>query len=48
VIANRVILTLDDGPDPDYTPRILKILDKEKVPAAFFVVGMNALDHLPF
>jgi cellulose synthase/poly-beta-1,6-N-acetylglucosamine synthase-like glycosyltransferase/spore germination protein YaaH/peptidoglycan/xylan/chitin deacetylase (PgdA/CDA1 family) len=47
VIENRVVLTFDDGPDPDYTPRILRILDEEKVPAAFFVVGMNAADNLP-
>lgn len=47
VVENRVVLTFDDGPDPDYTPRILRILEKEKVPAAFFVVGMNAEDNLP-
>ncbi|HJP61879.1 MAG TPA: glycosyltransferase, partial [Mucilaginibacter sp.] len=38
----KVVLTFDDGPDPDYTPRILDILKKEKVPAAFFVVGSMA------
>jgi peptidoglycan-N-acetylglucosamine deacetylase len=47
VIESRVILTFDDGPDPDYTPRILRILDKEKVPASFFIVGMNAQANLP-
>ncbi len=47
VIESRVILTFDDGPDPKYTPRILDILDKEKVPASFFVVGMNAQNNLP-
>jgi cellulose synthase/poly-beta-1,6-N-acetylglucosamine synthase-like glycosyltransferase/spore germination protein YaaH/peptidoglycan/xylan/chitin deacetylase (PgdA/CDA1 family) len=47
VTENRVVLTFDDGPDANYTPRILRILDKEKVPAAFFVVGMNAEDNLP-
>jgi peptidoglycan-N-acetylglucosamine deacetylase len=47
VIENRVLLTFDDGPDPDYTPRILRILDKEKIPAAFFIVGMNAQANLP-
>jgi len=46
-VHNEVILTFDDGPDPEYTPRILDILEKEKVPAAFFVVGMNAEAHLP-
>jgi cellulose synthase/poly-beta-1,6-N-acetylglucosamine synthase-like glycosyltransferase/peptidoglycan/xylan/chitin deacetylase (PgdA/CDA1 family)/spore germination protein YaaH len=38
----KVVLTFDDGPDPDYTPRILDILKKEKVPASFFVVGSMA------
>lgn len=46
-VNNQVVLTFDDGPDPDYTNRILDILQKEKVPAAFFVVGMNAEAHLP-
>jgi peptidoglycan-N-acetylglucosamine deacetylase len=38
----KIVLTFDDGPDPDYTPRILDILKREKVPAAFFVVGSMA------
>ena len=38
----KIVLTFDDGPDPDYTPRILNILKREKVPAAFFVVGSMA------
>ncbi|MFI5159401.1 MAG: glycosyl hydrolase family 18 protein, partial [Sphingobacteriales bacterium] len=33
----KICLTFDDGPDPDYTPRILDILKREHVPAAFFV-----------
>jgi len=46
-VNNQVILTFDDGPDPAYTPRILDILEQEKVPAAFFIVGINAEAHLP-
>jgi len=46
-VTKRVVLTFDDGPDPEYTPRILSILEKEKVPAAFFVIGINAENHLP-
>ena len=38
-------LTFDDGPDAEYTPAILSILEAKKVPAAFFVIGENALDH---
>jgi len=38
----KIVLTFDDGPDPDYTPQILDILKREHVPAAFFVVGSMA------
>lgn len=34
-------LTFDDGPDAKYTPEILDILKAKKVPATFFVVGVN-------
>src|SRR5262245_506703 len=42
--ANRkeVLLTFDDGPDPQTTPQVLDILRREKVPAVFFLVGHNA------
>lgn len=46
-VKNQVVLTFDDGPDAEYTPKILKILKDEKVPACFFVVGINAEDNLP-
>jgi cellulose synthase/poly-beta-1,6-N-acetylglucosamine synthase-like glycosyltransferase/peptidoglycan/xylan/chitin deacetylase (PgdA/CDA1 family)/spore germination protein YaaH len=35
-------LTFDDGPDPQFTPRVLDILKSRHVPATFFVVGLNA------
>jgi cellulose synthase/poly-beta-1,6-N-acetylglucosamine synthase-like glycosyltransferase/spore germination protein YaaH/peptidoglycan/xylan/chitin deacetylase (PgdA/CDA1 family) len=47
IVRNQVLLTFDDGPDPTYTPQILKILQKENVPAAFFVVGIQAENNLP-
>lgn len=34
-----VALTFDDGPHPDYTPKLLEILRKENVKATFFVIG---------
>ncbi|HLA53162.1 MAG TPA: polysaccharide deacetylase family protein, partial [Flavitalea sp.] len=46
-VHKQVILTFDDGPDPEYTPQVLDILKKEKVPAAFFIVGMQAENNLP-
>src|SRR5262245_11195285 len=33
----QVALTFDDGPDRDWTPRILDILKEEQVKAAFFI-----------
>ena len=38
----EVCLSFDDGPDPIYTPKILDILKARKVPASFFLVGVNA------
>ncbi|HEX4850780.1 MAG TPA: polysaccharide deacetylase family protein, partial [Puia sp.] len=43
----KLVLTFDDGPDPVYTPQILDILSREHVPAAFFVVGINAENNIP-
>lgn len=43
----KLCLTFDDGPDPKYTPQILDILKKYKVPGAFFVVGIQAERNLP-
>src|SRR5919204_136687 len=40
--AHEVALTFDDGPDPEWTPRVLDILKAAKVKAAFFLVGVNA------
>lgn len=45
--GHKIILTFDDGPDPEYTPKILDILEKEKVPATFFVIGLNAENNIP-
>ena len=37
-----IAITFDDGPDPKYTPRMLDILKAEKVPATFFLIGLEA------
>jgi peptidoglycan/xylan/chitin deacetylase (PgdA/CDA1 family) len=34
-----IALTFDDGPNPPYTDRVLDILQREHVPATFFVEG---------
>ena len=43
----QIVMTFDDGPDERYTPRILDILSKYKVPAVFFMTGINAEENLP-
>jgi len=45
--GHKLILTFDDGPDARWTPQILDILEREKVPAAFFVVGIQAEKNIP-
>ncbi|ANF49565.1 glycosyl transferase family 2 [Chryseobacterium glaciei] len=43
----ELVLTFDDGPDETYTPQVLDILSKYHVPAAFFLIGLNAERNLP-
>src|SRR5260370_26733691 len=39
---HQVAITFDDGPDTQWTPKILDILKTANAKAAFFLVGMNA------
>ncbi|MGA2418507.1 MAG: glycosyltransferase, partial [Candidatus Acidiferrum sp.] len=41
----KLAITFDDGPDPRWTPKILDILKRENVPAAFFVIGVEASQY---
>jgi peptidoglycan/xylan/chitin deacetylase (PgdA/CDA1 family) len=41
--SHEVALTFDDGPGP-YTPQVLDILEREHVPATFFVIGQEIHD----
>lgn len=45
--GHKIVLTFDDGPSSEYTPQILSILEKEKIPATFFVVGINVQNNIP-
>jgi cellulose synthase/poly-beta-1,6-N-acetylglucosamine synthase-like glycosyltransferase/peptidoglycan/xylan/chitin deacetylase (PgdA/CDA1 family)/spore germination protein YaaH len=45
--GHKIILTFDDGPSAEYTPKILDILEKEKIPATFFVIGLNVENNIP-
>lgn len=40
--GNKVCLSFDDGPHPQYTPQILTILKEKNVKATFFLTGENA------
>ncbi|MFD8212605.1 polysaccharide deacetylase family protein [Streptomyces sp. NPDC059697] len=43
--GHTMVLTFDDGPDPRYTPSILRTLRKHEVRAMFFVCGEMAVDN---
>ncbi|HEV8356260.1 MAG TPA: glycosyltransferase [Gemmatimonadales bacterium] len=38
----KIVLSFDDGPDPEFTPQILDVLREARVPAVFFMVGTSA------
>lgn len=39
--SKKIALTFDDGPHPVYTQEMLDLLEKEQVPATFFLLGQN-------
>ena len=43
--SRQIVLTFDDGPDPEWTPRILEVLAAAHAPATFFAVGAAAAAH---
>jgi peptidoglycan-N-acetylglucosamine deacetylase len=43
--ARGVVLTFDDGPDPETTPRVLEMLAAEKAKATFFIIAKKAEKH---
>lgn len=42
--ANKLVLTFDDGPHPEYTREILDILRDTQTPSSFFVVGQSVMN----
>src|SRR5581483_3718297 len=40
--AKQLAITFDDGPDPEWTPKILDVLKREHAPALFFLIGIQA------
>ena len=43
--GRRIALTFDDGPLPQWTPRVLSALQAADAPATFFVIGSRLVDH---
>ena len=41
----KLAITFDDGPNPAITPKLLDLLDRQKVRATFFVVGKYVRQH---
>ncbi|GAA2290176.1 glycosyltransferase [Streptomyces kunmingensis] len=45
VDRHNLVLTFDDGPDPEWTPKVLDVLKKHHAHAVFFVTGTMASRH---
>lgn len=43
--SGEVAITIDDGPDPEVTPRVLDILKRHGAHATFFCIGAQAHQH---
>jgi peptidoglycan/xylan/chitin deacetylase (PgdA/CDA1 family) len=41
----RILITIDDGPDPHDTPRLLDLLDEHHAKAVFFMIGEKVEAH---
>jgi peptidoglycan/xylan/chitin deacetylase (PgdA/CDA1 family) len=41
----RVAITIDDGPDPEVTPRVLEVLAAHRARATFFCIGARIERH---
>lgn len=44
--SRAIALTFDDGPHPQYTQELLQVLDRYKIPASFFLLGV-CVDRFP-
>ena len=43
--CGAVALTFDDGPNPEWTPRVLEVLAAHQATASFFLLGGKASEH---
>jgi cellulose synthase/poly-beta-1,6-N-acetylglucosamine synthase-like glycosyltransferase/spore germination protein YaaH/peptidoglycan/xylan/chitin deacetylase (PgdA/CDA1 family) len=42
---NKIAITFDDGPDPEWTPKILDVLKQKNAKATFFLIGVEAENY---
>jgi len=42
----QIAITFNDGPNPEVTPALLKILKAHQISATFFLIGREALSHV--
>ncbi len=45
IVRAEIALTIDDGPDPELTPRVLDLLDAHRARATFFCIARRAEQH---
>lgn len=43
--GNRLYLSFDDGPNPQYTPQLLELLQEHRAKATFFLIGQQIEKH---
>ncbi len=41
-LPGKIAITFDDGPDPEWTPKILDVLKEKGATATFFLIGVEA------
>jgi len=42
---NDIAITFDDGPHPEFTPKVLRLLEKHQAKATFFLIGNQIEKH---
>jgi peptidoglycan/xylan/chitin deacetylase (PgdA/CDA1 family) len=45
ISENSISITFDDGPNPNFTPKVLSLLNGYNAKATFFLIGKNAEKH---
>jgi peptidoglycan/xylan/chitin deacetylase (PgdA/CDA1 family) len=45
IAKNQIALTFDDGPHPEFTPKVLDLLKKHRAKATFFCIGQHIEKH---